>query len=163
MSLPVCRIFCGDDPGTLWPKPSGTVSLDNIVAKLSPNEVQFHLIRPNERSSSFWQANEERFASQIQAKIPKSIKLSNDGNRLLLNIDIESDDVSLTHDTNEGYTITAHENVGVVLIKITAKTIFGARHALETLSQLIVFDNIRNELQVKATLYENIWVCMATV
>lgn len=148
MSLPVCRIFCDSDPGTLWPKPNGYARLNNLMARISPSEVQFQLINPNQKSATFWEENEKRFASQIQAKIPKSFKISGDGNRLLLNIDIKSDDLSLNHATDESYEIKAYENVGVVLVKIAANTTFGARHALETLSQLIVFDNIRKELQV---------------
>lgn len=49
--------------------------------------------------------------------------------------------------TKEGYTlkITAKPDKGVHVL-ITADNFFGARHALETLSQLIVYDNIRNEI-----------------
>lgn len=118
------------------------------MARISQNEVQFKLVNPNAKSSAFWEANEKRFAQQIKAKIPKSVKMSRDGSQLLLNIDVKSDDLSLNHETDESYVIRTYENVGVVLVKIAANTIFGARHALETLSQLIVFDNIRNELQV---------------
>lgn len=36
---------------------------------------------------------------------------------------------------------------------ITAKTYFGARYALETLSQLIVFDELRNQIQIASEVY----------
>ena len=39
------------------------------------------------------------------------------------------------------------------MVKITSESIFGARHALETISQLIIFDNVRRELQIVADFY----------
>lgn len=36
---------------------------------------------------------------------------------------------------------------------ITANTFFGARHAVETLSQLIVFDDLRNQIQIANEVY----------
>lgn len=39
-------------------------------------------------------------------------------------------------------------NIFQLEVTIEAKTYFGARHALETLSQMIVFDDLRNEIQI---------------
>lgn len=148
VSLPVCRIFCGDDIGTLWPKPNGRVKLSNIMARLTPGDIKFNMIKQNDLNKAFWDANEERLRNQINAKIPKNVQLSNEGSRLLVMIDIEDDNAKLNHAVNEHYLMNAYENTGAVLVKIKAETIFGARHALETLSQLVVFDDLRDELQV---------------
>lgn len=148
VSLPVCRIFCGNDPGTLWPKPNGFAQLKTVMARITPNDVQFNLLNNSKRNEDFWKANEAIFLKRIKLKVPKSVQLNDDGNRLMLMINVENQDGKLNHQTNEHYNIQAYENTGVVLVKIKAETIFGARHALETLSQLIIFDNIRNELQV---------------
>lgn len=148
VSLPVCRIFCGDHPGTLWPRVNGKAELKGKMAHISPTEVEFTLVNQTERNNGFWQANEQRMREQLLAKVPHSTKLSDEGSNLLIMIEVEREDERLGLTTNEHYHIRAYENTGVVIIKIRAETIFGARHALETVSQLIVFDDIRRELQI---------------
>lgn len=148
VSLPVCRIFCGDIPGTLWPKPNGFIKVKPVMARLTPNNMQFNILTNRDAHNDFWTANELRFKQQITAKVPKRIQLTDEGSRLLIAINISNANGKLNHETNEHYHIEVYENTGVVLAKIRAETIFGARHALETLLQLIIFDNIRNELQI---------------
>ncbi|XP_031637657.1 chitooligosaccharidolytic beta-N-acetylglucosaminidase-like [Contarinia nasturtii] len=61
---------------------------------------------------------------------------------MVIGINVENTDGKLNLHTNEHYQIQAHKEAnGVVVANITAETIFGARHALETMSQLIVFDS----------------------
>lgn len=118
------------------------------MARLSPTEIQFNLFNQTKRNEAFWRLNEQRLREQILAKVPHSVKLSDEGSHLMITIDIANDDAKLGLDTNERYHVQGYENTGVIIIKIKAETIFGARHALETVSQLIVFDNIRKELLV---------------
>lgn len=118
------------------------------MARLSPNHMEFNILTKSDANNDFWTANEQRFKQQITAKVPKRVTLTDEGSRLMIMIEVENPEVKLNHETNEHYHIEAYENTGVVLVKIRAETIFGARHALETLSQLVVFDNIRNELQI---------------
>lgn len=150
ISLPVCRIFCGDHPGTLWPRVNGKATLRGKMARLSPTEIQFNLINQSKRNDVFWRSNEQRLREQILAKVPMYAKIKDDGSaaHLMIMIDIKNEDAKLGLDTNESYSIQGYENTGVVIMKVKADNIFGARHALETISQLIVFDDIRRELQV---------------
>lgn len=148
ISLPVCRLFCGSTPGTLWPRPNGVVRVKNVMARLAPTEVEFKLINQTVKNDQFWTANEQRLREQVLAKVPHSVKLNDDGSRLMITIHVDNDDGKLNHDTNEHYYVQAYENTGVVIIQIKAETIFGARHALETISQLIIYDDIRSELQI---------------
>lgn len=149
VSLPVCRIFCGESPGTLWPKPTGRVEIKNFVSRINLGAVRFNVLKPSKTNQDFWQANEKRFLDQIDRKIPKSVKLENQGNGINVVIKVfRPNDLSLTQVTNESYVLSANEIDGNVEVKINADNVFGARHALETLSQLILFDDIRNELQV---------------
>lgn len=151
ISLSVCRIFCGEHPGTLWPRVNGKAILRSKMARLSPTEVQFNLINQSKRNDVFWRSNEQRFREQILAKVPNYVKLmtkDDTGAHLMIMLDIKNEDAKLGLDTDESYFIQGYENTGVVIMKVKAHTIFGARHALETISQLIVFDDIRRELQV---------------
>lgn len=150
ISLQVCRVFCGEHPGTLWPRVNGKARLSGKMARISPTELQFNLINQSKRNQAFWDSNEQRLREQILAKVPSYAKITDDGSaaHLMINIDVQDENAKLGLDTNEAYSIVGYENTGVVIVKIKAETIFGARHALETISQLIVFDDIRHELQV---------------
>lgn len=149
-SLSTCRVFCGDVPGTLWPKINGDSKIVLRMAKISPTDIQFNLINQTKRNDGFWLANEDRLREQIALKVPTTVKLSNDGNRLIIMLTIGDEFAKLGLDTNEHYFIEAYENTGVVIVKIRAETIYGGRHALETLSQLIVYDDIQKQLQIVA-------------
>lgn len=148
LSLPVCKIFCGNNIGTLWPQPNGLVKLQQTMARITLESVSFNLVKKSGLNAEFWKENEQRLMKQIEAKVPHGVKLPNEGSRLMVLIDVEDENAKLNHQVNEHYHIEAYENTGVVLIKIHAETIFGARHAIETLYQLIVFDDIRNELLI---------------
>lgn len=148
ISLPVCQIFCGEQPGTVWPLVNGNFELRSKMARLSPAEIQFNVRNQTKKHESFWSSVEQRFREQILAKVPKSVKLPDDGSHLMIMTEIVDINAKLGLSTNEHYHIQGYENTGVVIVKIKAETIFGARHALETISQLIVFDDIRKELQM---------------
>lgn len=65
-----------------------------------------------------------------------------------LNIEVlvEKEDYELSATTDESYTLSIETKNDVTTAYITAKTYFGARHALETLSQLIAWDDFENNL-----------------
>lgn len=147
-SLSTCRIFCGVDPGTLWPRINGKISLKEPMIRFDQNAIQFSFHNRAKPDDRFWHINKQRFREQISKKLPPLLNLTYDGNRLMIIIDVnETSKLGLS--TNEHYQIHGHkEQNAMIVVNITAETIFGARHALETISQLIVFDNIRRELQI---------------
>ena len=49
-------------------------------------------------------------------------------------------------DVDESYSLTISENAKTTSILISASTFFGARHGLDTLSQLISFDQLEGQL-----------------
>lgn len=54
----------------------------------------------------------------------------------------------LTLETDESYTLDVQTENSVTTVYITAETYFGARHAMETLSQLIAWDERSNSLVI---------------
>lgn len=119
------------------------------MARISAIHAEFNVLNPTKQSEEFYQTNEQRFREQLLAKIPSYVKVNTvDGSRLLIMINVDNTDGKLNIDTNEHYHMEAYENTGVVIVKIKAETMFGARHAIETLAQLIVFDDIREQLQI---------------
>lgn len=147
VSLQVCRIFCGSDPGTLWPKPTGAVNLKNVVAKIDVDSITLSASNYKEQQH-FWDENKNRLLKQIKSKIPRKVNIEG-GKFVRIDILVESNDALLTMNTNESYKILTVEKDGAVAVQIESFSIYGARHALETFSQLIVYDDIRKELQVR--------------
>lgn len=149
VSSTVCRIFCDVNPGLLWPQVNGKITLQQSLTTINPTKIQFIVHSKSNKNDEFWLINEERFRKQISRKLPQSLSLTDDGSSLTIEVHIDNEDAKLGLDTNEHYQIRAlkghNENISA---NITAETIFGARHALETISQLIVFDAVRKELQM---------------
>lgn len=65
-----------------------------------------------------------------------------------IEITVKSNDIQLTTKTNESYTLIIKTESSKTTCYIVAPTFFGARHALETLSQLIAWDDLINSLVV---------------
>lgn len=148
VSLQVCKVFCGTDIGTLWPKPTGAVNLKNVMAKIDVNSITLSASNYKDQTR-FWDENRDRLLKQIKSKLPRKAQVDG-GKSVRIDILVESNDSVLTMNTNESYKIVGVDRSDAVDVKIESPSIFGARHALETLSQLVVFDDIRRELQIVA-------------
>lgn len=149
MSLAVCRLFCDENPGTLWPRVNGEIKMEESLTSLNPNDIEFDIHSKSDKNTQFWRSNEDRLREQIVRKVPKSIKLSDNGSKLVIAVDVENEDAKLGLDTNEHYRIRACKaDNGVIVANITAETIFGARHAFETISQLIIFDDVQRDVKI---------------
>ncbi|XP_055912181.1 chitooligosaccharidolytic beta-N-acetylglucosaminidase-like [Eupeodes corollae] len=150
-SFVVCRMLCGDeDIGTLWPKPSGPVEMGEVVVSIDRTKIRFQLI-PKFVKNYLWDMAKERFAKQIEAKIPDSSLVRNDGKSLMIRINLEEigeDIYKLSYETDESYVLKITEAKDQVLVEIEARTYFGARHGLETLAQLIVYDDIGRCMEI---------------
>uniref|UniRef100_A0A182M4F8 Beta-hexosaminidase n=1 Tax=Anopheles culicifacies TaxID=139723 RepID=A0A182M4F8_9DIPT len=150
ISLPACRLFCGNGAGLLWPQPSGELKVGNDLAHIDPDQLSFEWNENFHNLVSLWEANKERFRKQIKTRAQENTVKSG-GKSVRIKINVEDDSLTLNYATDESYKLTvgAGEN-GELLATIMAKTFFGARHGLETLSQFVLYDNIRNELQMVA-------------
>ncbi|KAH8302268.1 hypothetical protein KR044_004554, partial [Drosophila immigrans] len=152
ISLPVCRLFCGSSIGTLWPKPTGAVQLEQLMRQVDITSIEFQM---PEKKNNLWRATEQRWMDLLHAKIPNLKLLRSGGYPLTVLINApatKAEPPRLTLDTDESYVlqIATNSSAAQVTANITAASFYGARHALETLSQLIVYDDIRRELQVTA-------------
>lgn len=152
ISLPVCRLFCGSTIGTLWPKPTGVVQLEPLMRQVDLANIEFQVPGTAKRDK-LWKATEKRWMDVLKAKIPNRKILTKGGYQFTVVITTQDTDDSprLTLDTDESYLLQiGSDNQGQVLANISANSFFGARHALETLNQLVVYDDIRREVQVAA-------------
>ena len=72
-------------------------------------------------------------------------------NQLHIEVAVSDDDVQLNLSTDESYTLTVETKSMTTTAYIFASTFFGARHGLETLSQLILWDDSINHMIVVDT------------
>lgn len=157
ISFPVCRLFCSNTIGTIWPKPSGLVKIDSQIVQIDQRKIKFQQF-PINSHSTYWNINTNRFLESLRNKIPPNEKIETDGHSLYVSVILDqlsnesltiNDLPRLTLDTDEKYSLIVNTtNELNVHATIKATNFFGARHALETLAQLIVYDDIRRELQI---------------
>lgn len=147
LSLAACRLFC-NKYGNLWPKPTGTVSLGNYLIHININSIDISGPRESKVADLVKLAS-DRFLQQIKNLVPKNISPSG-GRSLLVHLVFSKTSINhLTWETDESYTLKVEETTdGRINATITADNFFGARNGLETLSQLIIFDDLRNEIQI---------------
>ena len=145
VSLPVCRLYCNEDVGTVWPKPTGKVQISNDIVKINPNDIIFSTTN-FKKEPGYWTIATDRFIEMQKRKLPKKVPIKSGGKTLLIDVVVDTDDMTLDLDTFESYTFKITEDSNGVHVAVKAKNFYGARNALETLSQLIVYDNIRNEM-----------------
>lgn len=92
MSLSVCRIYCNEDVGTVWPKPTGKVQISNDVVKINPNEITFKTSN-FKKEPAYWAMAEKRFLEFQQKKIPKSYSIKAGGKKMVIEVVVNSDDM----------------------------------------------------------------------
>lgn len=115
-------------------------------ADIQPTQLHFRSVNI-QPSSDFWQINQQRFGQQINAKVP-DLNLTFFGVSVQIDINVRSAEDRLLVGTNETYSvrITKDENL---IVLIEAETIFGARHGLESVAQLIVYDDVQQRLLMR--------------
>lgn len=79
---------------------------------------------------------------------------------LSIELNVETDNLDLNLDTDENYQLELSSTDNNELIaSISAFCYFGARHGLETLSQLIAYDEFTNQLKVRIHLVALHFTC----
>lgn len=92
VSLAVCRLFCNEDVGTVWPKPTGEVQISNDVVKINPKEITFKTIN-FKKEPAYWAMAEKRFHEFQEKKIPTKYSIKAGGKKLVIEVVTETDDM----------------------------------------------------------------------
>lgn len=155
MGLQHCRSTCNFTVGAvdIWPLPTGTIQTSSAEihwSQINSNAVQFRAVNVNS-GNDFWEVNQQRFLRQIRAKMPNdSLPLGNaEAYAVQIDIVVESNDVKLYIQVDEAYTLSVNLADGAIVARIESTTIFGARHALESLAQLFIYDDVTDRLLVR--------------
>lgn len=92
VSLSVCRLYCNEDVGTVWPKPTGEVQISNDVVKINPGEITFKT-SSFKKEPAYWSMVETRFLAMQEKKRPKKVSIKSGGEALLIEIIAANDDM----------------------------------------------------------------------
>lgn len=155
-SLNVCKLVCSDFGG-LWPKPSGSVAISHDVLPVNYNSINIKVSSAAGKDSDTTQSKAgemlleagDRFKAQLLtpnvAARTQAVGLS-----FTVNLYIEQPEViSLYEGTDESYSLTVEQtDDGKLTANIRGVTYFGARHGLETLGQMVIYDSVSGGLVV---------------
>ncbi|KAK4884179.1 hypothetical protein RN001_000450 [Aquatica leii] len=151
ISLAACQISC-DPYGTLWPYPTGVVQLGGELIPIDSNSIEINEERSS--ASALIRAGYGHFEFRVK-NIGSSVAQNANGSPLVVTLNIKDpSQTQLKLNTNESYVlqITQTED-GTINATISAPTYFGGRHGLETLGQLIIYDDIRETLRIPNNVY----------
>lgn len=148
LSLSACRIFCSH-AAAIWPEPTGDISVGSFLTTINVHSIDVIGAKSDTPSFDLVRGASKIFRKQIELLIPRKI-VPQGGKSLVVTLDIKDYAVDgLLLGLDESYILKISESSdGRVQALITAPNFFGARHGLETLNQLIIFDDLRNELQI---------------
>lgn len=150
LSLQECYLICSDY-AAIWPKPSGNVDISMELLNIDITKIEIKPYPDDTPISSLVKSMAGIFKEQIKDKISP---LSNEttGYRVTVSLTIGDQNCTrLSLNTCENYTLSGQVIGDELQVNVTAATVFGARHGLETLTQIIIFDNIRNQLKIPSS------------
>lgn len=85
-------MYCNEDVGTVWPKPTGNVQISNDVVKINQNEITIKT-KNFKKEPAYWAMAEKRFQEFQQKKIPKKFSIKSGGKKLTIEVVVDSDDM----------------------------------------------------------------------
>ena len=157
-SLATCKMTC-DPKGTIWPSPTGELKLSQELLQFLPEQFKVvSIISPSDDVSKMVNRFVDIFKEYLYLSHPDyeggykspfgESPFTRQGS-VSVTIAVKSEDLSLTTDTDESYELTASSDGSKsVVVKISANTYYGARHAMETLGQMITYDELSDTLQI---------------
>ncbi|KAJ9575900.1 hypothetical protein L9F63_007212, partial [Diploptera punctata] len=140
-SLSACRLTCGQY-GPLWPRPTGTTTIGDQVMIFHPSMVRFDLLEvvigSNRGPREYLAACTQLFLDNLMLECGANCSVISN-NEVHVRIITTSQDLTLNWSTDESYSLDIVPNLRVngVTVNIRAETVYGVRHGLETLSQLV--------------------------
>lgn len=135
-SMDVCRTVCGRFGG-LWPRPV-TAAIGIQTVKIHPNYLRFDLQNVPAPVVSLMADMTKLVGPNLLAECDGTVTEDVDA-PVVVYLTVRSADKSLTLNTNEEYMLDVQHNTkdAQISVRITAETVYGARHALETFTQLV--------------------------
>lgn len=139
-TLDTCNMLC--DSTQLWPQPTGPVTLGTTTAIVSTQILRFEIVAvPARMVMTQLSLAYTIFENNLKAIEGKGAKASPSVDEVVIKVTVNgTGETYLTLDTDESYSLIVRPEGSSLVANIQAKSFFGARHGLETLSQLIWSD-----------------------
>ncbi|KAI4466946.1 beta-hexosaminidase [Holotrichia oblita] len=144
-SLSTCNMLCGDSP-QIWPIPSGPSKIGTEALAFRVNQLQLETT-VKESALAYLEQSFAAFNDNVVSYMKKRdsalTQIRSDIDSFLVKISVvQANIIRLRMNTDESYNLTVNLYGKNLLASINAYTVFGARHGLETLSQLIWWDEL---------------------
>ncbi|CAH1399796.1 unnamed protein product [Nezara viridula] len=131
-SVESCRLSCSKN-GNLWPLPN-MADLGKELVQIDISHMELLLDGSPEVKTYLSSVFEIFRENMVTDCVENTTRPSNTS--IYMAIKVHDQKVKLDRNTNESYRLAVNQQPGKVNVNIDAETAFGARHALETLSQL---------------------------
>ncbi|XP_052127097.1 chitooligosaccharidolytic beta-N-acetylglucosaminidase [Frankliniella occidentalis] len=147
-SQAACRLHCGQH-GALWPRPTGPTTIGRQVVSIDPGRVRIQLsVPPPARARASGPGPPLGVAARaVLQEASRGLdaalrRLCDAGcvagdHGLAVVINATGADLGLDWDTDESYRLDVSSKGGTVRATVHAATVWGARHGVQTLGQLV--------------------------
>ncbi|KAL9918528.1 chitooligosaccharidolytic beta-N-acetylglucosaminidase-like isoform 1-T4 [Glossina fuscipes fuscipes] len=143
-----CRLSCGKY-GAIWPMPTGNCELGNDRVHFSPKNVKIILMTNSSTIEDFLYTTTRLFDRNIAKECMQNCNLEKSA-EVIIYAAVNSTSLTLDWDTNEAYSLRVNTTGNVSRIEIKAATVYGARHAFETLTSLVTSSKLNGLLLVNS-------------
>lgn len=127
----------------MWPKVNGISSISSTTTSIGTFSIQYPT---HENQKLYWNDAYERFIRIVVSKLPTKSLDDVDGKAVEIKLTVRDNDLSLKMGTDESSKMSVSVVDDRIEVTITANTYYGARHALESLSQFIQYDELHDVL-----------------
>ncbi|XP_014213005.1 chitooligosaccharidolytic beta-N-acetylglucosaminidase [Copidosoma floridanum] len=156
-SLQACRLVCSKTSG-LWPIPTGLMTMGTNYVPVHPRNFMFVYMNDELEEPA------RVFASEAVEVFLKNVKSTCGGlecspvdRQIVVYLTVKSSTLDLDWETNESYDLRIPETSYQIKVFIESQTVYGLRHGLETLSQLIV-PSIKTANSTELVMINYAWV-----
>ncbi|XP_028044943.1 probable beta-hexosaminidase fdl isoform X5 [Monomorium pharaonis] len=142
-SLATCTAHCGGNTRLLWPRPTENVILGDDSVILHLQQIEFVTVNTSDQETKdLLEHAKDVFIGNIRSLVKVLNAKSRSGiDSFIVYLSAGSArSTTLTLDTDESYKLELAPRGKVLEARITGRSYFGVRHGLETLSQLIWWD-----------------------
>ncbi|KAI9581032.1 hypothetical protein GQX74_014415 [Glossina fuscipes] len=148
-----CRLSCGKY-GAIWPMPTGNCELGNDRVHFSPKNVKIILMTNSSTIEDFLYTTTRLFDRNIAKECMQNCNLEKSA-EVIIYAAVNSTSLTLGWDTNEAYSLRVNTTGNVSRIEIKAATVYGARHAFETLTSLVTSSKLHGAYSASNTYRRN--------
>lgn len=173
ITLNQCKLTCGNW-SALWPQPQ-SARLSKQVRHFLPANVEFvpptcmtkvcpllhvafDIFRENLNKYHPDYSEDHNPWNNSENNLSKDHNSLNSGgtHKVRVEVKVTGEETYLTLDTDESYELQLETTDDVTSVTISAPTFFGARHGLETLTQLVEFHEVQQDLMIlqSASVYD---------